>query len=285
MPQKNSSSREAVLNANRKVHDTYSEEHDSIVSHIVKQSCHRDYIRRIDEILKMHGKQIEGANILELGCGTGNWGLHFTARGAESYTGCDISNGMTEKAKNKLKETKSNIRCMPIEDFDPKTVGLEKFDIIFSFSFIHHLYDLDIFFDKIQDWLLPDGLYLAMHEPNTRQLQSERKCLGEIIDEIASVLAGLDTPRRSLPSRVSHVLSMLLAKLGFDVAPNYDELEGIIDYQLTTDGFNAANIQDRATQRGLNARSLPYSYYRFRIIGYVFGTSKNFFALTCANNK
>ncbi|NTV45778.1 MAG: class I SAM-dependent methyltransferase [Chlorobiales bacterium] len=93
---------------------------------------------REDELVEMlAGKGIlkEGARILDLGCGPGNYSIEFAKRGAD-VVALDISQGMIEKLKSQIPETLSG-KVQPIMadwgELDLATNGFEhQFDLVFA---------------------------------------------------------------------------------------------------------------------------------------------------------
>jgi len=81
--------------------------------------------------------------VLEIGCGTGIYPITFAELFLnKDYTGIDISKGAIDYAK-----TQSNSRFI-CGDF-LKTNFEQKFDLVFSHAVIDHIYDIDLFIEKI----------------------------------------------------------------------------------------------------------------------------------------
>lgn len=155
--------RSEVVKANVEIHDFYSKNHDFSVSYIRRRNCANYYFEMLLEAIKRHGLQIANSRILEIGCGTGTFTRKILENKASELTLVDISPGMIDQAKRKLKNEKIVYLVSSLEELKTKTDG--KFDIIFSTSFLHHLYDLDEGIGCIKDLLSPNGVYIALHEP------------------------------------------------------------------------------------------------------------------------
>jgi ubiquinone/menaquinone biosynthesis C-methylase UbiE len=268
--------------ANRSAHNAFASIHDRVASHIAKPRC-RDYYRRLlDEFLRQEGVSLRGKTIAELGCGTGNWTDFFLNRSVQLYSGVDISEGMIDVATRKHADERAVFSSRPVEQF-LEGASSAAFDLIFSFSFAHHITDLPKFFFHLERVLQPGGLYIALHEPVIRELPQEKRSLGEVVDSVCAVLAGWDMPETPLKERFASVGRMVAQKFvpkkskGSYKDPTL--AADLVDYQLSLGGFTPANVQAIAAGSGLQARSICYSYYRFPLFSPIFGSIKNEFAL------
>ena len=104
---------------------------------------------------------LNGKNILDLGCGFGEHCVEFINRGAAKVVGIDISEKMLEVAKEENSDPKIEYICMPMEDID-KIEG--KFDVVISSLAFHYIEDFDGVVRKIADHLNPDGLFIFSQE-------------------------------------------------------------------------------------------------------------------------
>jgi 2-polyprenyl-3-methyl-5-hydroxy-6-metoxy-1,4-benzoquinol methylase len=103
-------------------------------------------------------KKIGAKKILDAGCGPGFDALFFMKHGFDVYA-CDISKKVIKYAKNKNPGPKYfvwNIEEKPIK---------MKFDGIYAFEVIEHIFDYDIFLTNLNKSLNEEGL-LILSTPN-----------------------------------------------------------------------------------------------------------------------
>ena len=101
-----------------------------------------------------------GLNVLEVGCGTGNFTEKFARSGAQILA-CDISPDLIEKAKARnLPERQVRFLCSRFEDdqIEPN------FDAVVGSSILHHL-ELEDALPKMLNLLKPSGAF-CFAEPN-----------------------------------------------------------------------------------------------------------------------
>lgn len=115
---------------------------------------------------------LQGARVLDLGCGYG-WHCRYAAeQGASAVVGIDLSAQMIEKAQSMT--TAENIRFVQtaIEDFDSAP---ETFDIVLSSLAMHYICDLAPVFSRIAGLLAPNGVfcYSAEHPIFTARAQQD----------------------------------------------------------------------------------------------------------------
>lgn len=100
--------------------------------------------------------EVKDAVVLDLGCGSGELCRRLVKMGAESVTGVDISSNMLALA---AKEPLPNItylnQAMEDVQFEPQS-----FDLIVSSLAFHYVEDLSALFEKIHDWLRPQGILI-----------------------------------------------------------------------------------------------------------------------------
>ena len=268
-----------VFTENRRAHDAYATVHDRVASHIAKPGCRRFYRALLAEILSRHQAVVTGRHVLEVGCGTGNWAEYFLEANPAAYEGIDISAGMIEQAQEKLRHPKAQFRAVSVEDFASRVRGQQRYELLFSFSFIHHIYDLELFFRCVSDLLAPGGLYVTLHEPLVRDFASEKLNLGEILDSLLAALQGWDCPPRPLLQRVGQTWGMVTAKFRKPLESTSTHGTNLVDYQIGRGDFCPSTIQSVAHQQGLRCRVYLYSYYRSAWLRACFGSTKNYFAV------
>jgi len=218
-----------VLDVNRVGHDLCAKDHDRAVPYIHRQSTRRYYWDLLSAGISSVGKQWHGSRVLELGCGTGTFADMVVASGA-TYIGLDLSPRMIEVARGKFENPKMFFQCSSLEAFAPSNHGIA--DIIFSFSFLHHLSDLEAGLVSISSMLAEQGFYVALHEVNSMRKLS----FWEKIDERLQCLFGYG-PFVSKPFwkrvlwalQVRSILKMLVRLGG---SATIESTVDYIDYQL-----------------------------------------------------
>ncbi|MDX9720490.1 MAG: class I SAM-dependent methyltransferase [Myxococcota bacterium] len=108
------------------------------------------YHRFIDELeLSLIREACRGAEVLELGCGTGLL-LSPVASIARRAVGVDLSPGMLEKAKERgLDVHLADVTSLPFED--------ESFDVVYSFKVLAHVPELSKALSEAARVLRPGG--------------------------------------------------------------------------------------------------------------------------------
>jgi len=108
-------------------------------------------------------QDVEGKDILDLGCGDGKFGLELLSRKSRSYHGIEGSENMCALAVENLKNTDVRIECFDIEEYDyPK----EKYDLIVSRLVFHYVQDLEGLFVKLHTCLRQEGeLVFSVEHP------------------------------------------------------------------------------------------------------------------------
>ena len=104
---------------------------------------------------------LNGSDVLDLGCGFGEHCKGFIERGAAKVVGIDISEKMLEVARTENADPKITYINMPMEDLD-KIDG--KYDVVISSLAIHYVEDFEGVVRKIYDLLNPGGLFIFSQE-------------------------------------------------------------------------------------------------------------------------
>lgn len=172
-----------VHKANIDEHNDYASLHDNNVGYIRNEKNREYYYTMIMNEINNKFTSKQQLNVLEIGCGTGTFCDLFLKLGVKSYTGVDISDKMIEIAKNKFDNLNVNFITSSIEEIDLT----QKYDIIISSSFLHHMYDLNLVMQKINNLLKDNGFYIAMHEPKTNEIFSKLDLLVGLFDEVYAV--------------------------------------------------------------------------------------------------
>jgi 2-polyprenyl-3-methyl-5-hydroxy-6-metoxy-1,4-benzoquinol methylase len=154
-----------VYDANAVAHDAGATAHDANVTYIRRPRAREYYWQLLDGAVRASGHAWAGARVAELGCGTGTYTDRCLAAGVKEYTGVDLSEKMLEQARAKFPDPRAKFLQSSLEDFSASAAA--NYDITFSFSFLHHLPDLEMGLRNIRSLLTPGGVYVALHEVNT----------------------------------------------------------------------------------------------------------------------
>ena len=95
-------------------------------------------------------------NVLDYGCGTGLVTLQLQPF-AGSVTGADISPGMLEVLRRKIRERGLANMSAVLIDTDSETPVEGKFNLVVSSMTMHHIQDIETLFRKFHNLLLPGG--------------------------------------------------------------------------------------------------------------------------------
>lgn len=108
---------------------------------------------------------VEAANILDLGCGDGQYGKELLGRGACSYTGVEGSAGMFALASANLSHNRSNLVHATMESFDYQQ---KTYDVVLSRMAIHYIEDVSTLFRSVSKALKHDGKFIfSLQHPLT----------------------------------------------------------------------------------------------------------------------
>lgn len=121
-----------------------------------------DAKNRTEEKLYDLLSDVEGLDVLEVGCGTGELAVYMSKRGA-NVTATDLSGNAIERTRelaevNQVKET------MALHQVDALNLGKlgKKFDLIVGKFILHHVEPFDEFVDVIYGLLKEDGRVVFM---------------------------------------------------------------------------------------------------------------------------
>ena len=109
-------------------------------------------------LARMRARLAPGANVLELGCGTGSTALDL-AGGVSTYLGTDISAGMIDIARAKLGPDAPDGLSFDVARADILPDG--PFDTIIALNLLHLVRDLDRLLAQVFDALPPGGLFIS----------------------------------------------------------------------------------------------------------------------------
>ena len=101
-----------------------------------------------------------GAEVLELGCGTGSTALRL-APSVARYTGTDDASGMVEIAREKLVETPVDGLSFETARTGDGSLPQGPFDAVLAFNLLHLVPDLPATLREASDLLKPGGLLIS----------------------------------------------------------------------------------------------------------------------------
>jgi SAM-dependent methyltransferase len=100
---------------------------------------------------------LNGKNVLDLGCGYGWHCKYAVDHGATKVIGIDLSQKMIEEAMERNMDSKIEYKVCGLEDYEyPK----ETFDCVISNLVLHYVSDLDSIYSKIYLTLKKKGVFL-----------------------------------------------------------------------------------------------------------------------------
>lgn len=227
--------REAIYAANSASHDEVAATHERDVPYLARSTARRFYW---ELLCKYAGGQEawRDARVLELGCGTGTYTDKVMALNPASFTGVDLSSEMLRRAREKH----SNPRCSwvqaSLEEFAAR--GMQQFDLIHSFSFLHHLPDVAEGLAQIRGLLAPGGKYIALHEI---VLPRPRTLVEKLDDKLEHVFGAGRFRGTSFPMRVWQALPGRLTGYRPPQPNAGDAGQDLVDYQLN-ERFDLADL-------------------------------------------
>jgi len=108
-------------------------------------------------------ESLDGFDVLDLGCGFGDFAFVAKARGAASVTGIDISEKMLEVARSRITDPTVSFIRAPIET---ATLGEAAFDLVVSSLAFHYVENYGAVLAKVVRALRPGGqLVFSVEHP------------------------------------------------------------------------------------------------------------------------
>lgn len=101
---------------------------------------------------------IEGKEVLDLGCGLGEAAVYFAGLGAR-VTACDLSRGMLDTVEALARRHGAHVRVHQAPADDTGLSG-GSFDVVYAANLLHHV-DLDTALGEIQRLLKPGGTFVS----------------------------------------------------------------------------------------------------------------------------
>ncbi len=99
---------------------------------------------------------VQGKNVLDLGCGDAKFGEELLENDCHSYTGIEGSELMYEKAKKQLENKNSTVHFLNLKDY---TYPPSTFDLVTSRLALHYIEHLDIIFQNVFQTLKTNGTF------------------------------------------------------------------------------------------------------------------------------
>lgn len=174
--------------------------------------------------------QPQGAQVLDLGAGTGDLAREFRAAGAASVVGADFAAEMLQRARGKLGPhtadwLQADALRLPFAD--------AAFDVVASAFVLRNLVDLPAGFAEMLRVLRPGGRLVALditHPPDDLRGRVLRVGFERLVTPAAGLLSGDWSAYRYLPNSLAgypsaEELSAMLRTAGAD-APQYRRLAG-----------------------------------------------------------
>jgi ubiquinone/menaquinone biosynthesis C-methylase UbiE len=118
-------------------------------------------LARVDKILRGLVARTSAKRLLDLGCGTG-FVIDLVRDKVEEIHGVDVTQAMLDQV-NRSGPAKITLTCGDAASYDP---GPTPFDMVTSYSVLHHLYDVEPLMRTAYRALKPGGVYYTDLEPN-----------------------------------------------------------------------------------------------------------------------
>jgi ubiquinone/menaquinone biosynthesis C-methylase UbiE len=118
-------------------------------------------LARVDKILRGLIARTSAKRLLDLGCGTG-FVIDLVRDKVEEIHGVDVTQAMLDQV-NRSGPAKITLTCGDAASYDP---GPTPFDMVTSYSVLHHLYDVEPLMRTAYRALKPGGVYYTDLEPN-----------------------------------------------------------------------------------------------------------------------
>lgn len=106
-------------------------------------------------------QNIQGKDVLDLGCGDAAFGLELIEQGCASYLGIDGSANMIEVAQQTLKESTGQVEQSALEAWHYPHA---QYDLVFARLVLHYIADVEPLFKQIASSLRPGGRFIFSAE-------------------------------------------------------------------------------------------------------------------------
>ena len=101
--------------------------------------------------------EVRGEDIVDLGCGTADFGRELLAAGAASYLGIDGSRNMVEQARLALQGTPGRVERSELQDWHAQAASCSR---VCARLVLHYLPSLEAVFGQVHRALRPGGLFV-----------------------------------------------------------------------------------------------------------------------------
>jgi len=157
--------RERILEANTRYHDLAAAGYDAKWGIDFGEVGRAQVLAKVQKLLGSTGPCFDEA--LEIGAGTGYFGLHLRRAGVVASLTCsDVSSGMLET----LRENAARLGLDNVETVSCEAESLpfqgERFDLVLGHAVLHHIPDLAQAFGEFHRVLRPGGVLLFAGEPS-----------------------------------------------------------------------------------------------------------------------
>jgi len=119
----------------------------------------------IPELLKAFvDKRVDlSKTIIELGCGAGNYIIHFSKMGYQA-TGVDFSENAIQIAQQTAKSNKLNCSFIAADVVKDLSMINNTYDFVYDWELLHHIFpgQRDKYLQNVEKILKPDGYYLSV---------------------------------------------------------------------------------------------------------------------------
>ena len=135
-----------------------------------------NYIRYLRTVLAQAGARLEGARVLDAGCGFGLTALFLHLLGAAEVHGLDCHAGMIRTFETYLALLNMPFRVYPrLGDVAHMPYADGYFDIVLSIEAVSHYRDVEAFLDETARVLRPGGHLIIADGNNARHAPTRRK--------------------------------------------------------------------------------------------------------------
>lgn len=244
-------------------------------------------LARVDKVLSGLVARVGAKRLLDLGCGTG-FVIDLVRSKVEEIQGVDVTQAMLDQV-DRSGPAKITLTCGDAATYAP---GPTPFDMVTSYSVLHHLYDIEPTLRTAYKALKPGGVYYTDLEPNRAfwraltPLSPDDPLLHPLVK--AEVMKILD---HEVATEIGVDRETLdLAEYGKNIRGGFDEAE--LRAMLARVGFSKVEVTyhwfvgqgaiinapgtDKATQLALAEqmdqalhRALPLSTALYKYLGFV----------------
>lgn len=167
---------------------------------------------------KVYPKDLNAKTVLDVGCGDGKYSLAWKQLGAKEVTGVDFSEKAINIAKDRVRESDSNINYK-IDDALNLSIENNSFDIVYCFGVLHHTSDPKKGISELVRVLKEGGfgwLYLIERPGgfNWDIVEILRLIMKDIdVNYARKVLSLLNVPSKKIFRTLDHVLAPINIRL------------------------------------------------------------------------